>query len=50
MASPILATPTLHGEEAIRFLKEVLEEQRNPSPERLKILEEARKMKFKVKY
>lgn len=49
MASPILPTPTLYGKDAIRFLKEVFEEQRNPSPNRLKTLDEAAKIKFKVK-
>lgn len=46
MASPILPTPTLYGKDAIKFLKRMLEEERNPSPARIKTLEEAAKMKF----
>ena len=48
MAKPIEPTPTLKGKEAIRFLREVFEEQRNPSPERVKFLREASRIKFKV--
>ena len=48
MARPIESTPTLRGEEAIRFLKEVFEEQKHPSPERIKFLREAAKIKFNV--
>ena len=43
MAKPIQPTPTLYGKDAIRFLREVEEEQRNPSKERVKMLKEARK-------
>jgi hypothetical protein len=48
MSKYIEPTPTLKGKEAIRFIREVLEEQKNPSPARLKTLREAAKMKFKV--
>ncbi len=48
MAKPIEPTPTLKGEAAIQFLKDVFEEQKNPSPERIRLLEEASKIKFKV--
>lgn len=47
MAKPIQPTPTLRGEEARRFLHKVLEEQRNPSPARIKILKEAMNLKIK---
>ncbi len=47
MAKPIEPTPTLRGKEAIRFLRRVLEEERNPSPQRIKLLEEAEKVKFR---
>ena len=47
MAKPIRATPALRGEDARRFIREVLEEQKNPSPERLKTLHEAQKLKIK---
>ncbi len=46
MAKPIRATPTLRGEDARRFMREVLEEQRNPSPARIKTLREAMKLKI----
>lgn len=46
MASPILPTPTLYGKEAIRFLKKMLEEERNPSPARVRTLKEAAKIRF----
>jgi len=46
MAKPIQATPTLRGEDAKRFIREVLEEQRNPSLARIKTLREAMKAKF----
>ena len=46
MAKPIRATPTLRGEEARRFILEVLEEQRNPSKARIKLLHDAMNVKF----
>ena len=46
MAKPIRATPTLRGEDARRFMREVLEEQRNPSKARLKLLHDAEHVKF----
>ncbi len=49
MAQAIEPTPTLRGEKAINFLHEMLEEQNNPNPERLKLLEEAAQIKFNVK-
>lgn len=48
MAKPIEPTPTLKGEKARKFIQEVLEEQKNPSPARIKLLEEASTIKFKV--
>tara|TARA_Y100000310_G_scaffold343992_1_gene454421 strand:- start:5703 stop:5855 length:153 start_codon:yes stop_codon:yes gene_type:complete len=50
MAKPIEPTPILKGKDAIHFLKQMEEEQRNPNPARIKFLHEARKTKFKVKY
>lgn len=47
MAKPIRATPTLRGEDARSFMKQVLEEQRNPSQARIKLLRDATKTKFK---
>ena len=46
MAKPIRATPTLRGEDARRFIIEVLEEQKKPSKERVKILNDAAQAKF----
>jgi hypothetical protein len=46
MAKPIRATPTLRGKDARRFMKEVLEEQKNPSKARVKLLREAAKARF----
>lgn len=48
MAKPIEATPTLRGKDAIRFLKAMLKEDRNPSPSRIKFLREAMSIKFNV--
>ncbi len=49
MAKPIEATPELSGKEAIKFIKAMLKEQKNPSKKRLKILKEALKAKFVVR-
>lgn len=46
MAKPIRATPTLKGEEARKFMKEVLEEQKNPSQARVALLHEAAQTRF----
>ncbi len=46
MAKPIRATPTLRGEDAKNFIRAVLQEQRNPSPERIRTLKEARELKI----
>lgn len=35
MAKPIRATPTLTGEDAERFVKTMIREQKNPSPNRI---------------
>ncbi len=46
MAKPIRATPTLRGEDARRFMREVLEEQKRPSKARVELLREAARVKF----
>ena len=46
MAKPIRATPTLKGNEAINFIKEVLKEEKNPSKVRINLMKEATKIKF----
>ena len=48
MAKPIRATPTLRGEEARNFMKQVLEEQRNPSKARIKLLHDAARARFNL--
>jgi len=35
MAKPIRATPTLTGEDAERFVRTMIREQKNPSPNRI---------------
>ena len=46
MAKPIRATPTLKGNEAINFIKQVLKEEKNPSKARINLIKEAIKIKF----
>lgn len=48
MAKPIEPTPTLRGKDAIRFIKNMIKEENNPSPERVKLIREAMKIKFNV--
>ncbi len=43
MAKPIRATPTLYGKDAIRFIKTMIEEEKNPSKNRLRTLQSAKK-------
>jgi len=38
MAKPIRATPVLRGKEAVRFVREVLREQKHPSKRRVKTI------------
>jgi len=45
MAKPIRATPVLRGEDARRFLRDMISEQKNPNPKRLKFIAEAEKHK-----
>jgi len=49
MARPIEPTPTLRGKDAERFIKNMIKEQINPNPKRLKIIEEAMNTKFNIK-
>ncbi len=50
MARPIEPTPTLMGKDAIRFIENMIREEKNPNPRRLKIIAEAMKTKFNIKY
>ncbi|MBI4152556.1 hypothetical protein HY495_02495 [Candidatus Woesearchaeota archaeon] len=48
MAKPIRATPTLRGQDAIRFVKQMIKEERNPNPKRIATIRRALKTKFNV--
>ena len=48
MAKPIEPTPTLRGKDAERFIKQMIKEEKNFDFERFKILERARKKRFRV--
>ncbi len=48
MAKPIRATPTLRGQDAIRFLRNMIKEERNPNPRRIATIKRALKTKFDV--
>lgn len=41
MAKPIRATPTLRGEDAVRFVKQMLKEERSPSRARVTTIRNA---------
>lgn len=46
MAKPIRATPTLRGEDAVNFIKDIYKEERNPSRNRVRLIQEASQIKF----
>ena len=46
MAKPIRSTPTLKGDEATKFIKDVLNEEKSPSRARVNLIKEAGKIKF----
>ena len=48
MAKPIRATPTLRGQDAVRFVKNMIKEETNPDPIRIAFIKKALKMKFRV--
>ena len=48
MAKPIRATPTLNGQDAINFVKNMIKEQTKPSKERVNVIKKALKIKFNV--
>ncbi|MCK4319450.1 hypothetical protein KAW38_02660 [Candidatus Micrarchaeota archaeon] len=43
MAKPIRATPTLRGEDAIKFVKETIKEEETPSKNRVRTILRARR-------
>lgn len=48
MAKPIEATPTLRGADAVRFIKKMIKEERNPNPKRIAFIKKALNTKFHV--
>ena len=46
MAKPIESTPTLRGKDAIRFIQNMIKEERNPNPRRIALLKRADKLKI----
>lgn len=48
MAKPIQTTPTLQGLDAKRFIKNMIKEQTNPTPERIKIIKRALSRKYEI--
>ena len=46
MAKPIRATPTLKGEDAINFIRDILKEEQKPSKARVNLIKEAHRIKF----
>ena len=48
MAKPIRATPTLRGEDAVRFIKNMIKEERSPNPKRIAFIKEALNTKFRI--
>ena len=48
MAKPIRATPTLRGEDAVRFIKNMIKEENSPNPKRIALIKEALNTEFMV--
>ena len=48
MAKPIRATPTLRGEDAVRFIKNMIKEEKSPNPKRIAFIKKALTTKFNV--
>ncbi len=48
MAKPIRSTPTLRGEDAVRFVKNMIKEENDPDPRRLATIKRALRSKFNV--
>ena len=46
MSKPIRATPTLKGEDAVNFIREILKEEKSPSRARINLLNDASRIKF----
>lgn len=48
MAKPIRSTPTLRGEDAVRFVRNMIREETNPNPVRIATIRRALRTKFNV--
>ncbi len=48
MAKPIRSTPTLHGEDAVRFIESMLKEETKPNPKRVATIKRALHTQFNV--
>lgn len=48
MARPIKSTPTLRGEDAARFVRNMIKEQNSPNPLRIAAIKRALNTKFNV--
>ncbi|MDI6738471.1 MAG: hypothetical protein QME12_08250, partial [Nanoarchaeota archaeon] len=48
MAKPIRATPTLRGEDAARFVRNMIREETRPNPKRIAFIKKALSTKFNV--
>ena len=48
MAKPIRSTPTLRGQDAIRFVRNMIKEEKNPNPNRIATIKRALRTKFNV--
>ena len=49
MAEAIPITPTLKGKTAIKFLENMIKEERHPNPKRIARIKEAEKVMAKIK-
>ncbi len=49
MAKPIRSTPTLRGEDAIRFIKNMIKEETNPDINRINTIKRALNTRFDVR-
>lgn len=48
MAKPIRSTPTLRGEDAVRFIRNMIREETSPNPIRIATIKRALKTRFNV--
>ena len=48
MAKPIRSTPTLRGEDAVRFVRSMIKEEINPNPKRISFIKKSLNTKFNV--